>query len=159
MCDTAWDHATYPCRTWLPDGYSQIFRWYVFGPSGFWTMAPLRYAANFAIWQPWSEVGRERHCSEIPLSNRACVMLRDSMFKIRNGLTHSTNRLFWHRQRQTFLLSFELFVLMLPPSPSANQLPNKRKIAQLKGSFCLWWNTIVVDDLNGYFCGKYHVVN
>ena len=63
---------------WLPDGYSQIFRWYVFGPSGFWTMAPLRYAAkfdpflsldcaptpstlaqskerkgsNFAIWQP-----------------------------------------------------------------------------------------------------------
>ena len=23
---------------WLPDGYSQIFRSYVFGPSGFWTM-------------------------------------------------------------------------------------------------------------------------
>ena len=64
--------------TWLPDGYSQIFRSCVFGPSGFWTMAPLRYAAkldpflsldcaptpsilaqskerkgsNFAIWQP-----------------------------------------------------------------------------------------------------------
>ena len=63
---------------WLPDGYSQIFRSYVFGPSGFWTMAPLRSAAkfdpflslncaprpstlaqskerkgsNFAIWQP-----------------------------------------------------------------------------------------------------------
>ena len=31
----------------LPDGYSQIFRSYVFGPSGFWTMAPLRYAAKF----------------------------------------------------------------------------------------------------------------
>ena len=29
---------------WLPDGYSQIFRLDVFGPSGFWTMAPLRYA-------------------------------------------------------------------------------------------------------------------
>ena len=28
--------------TWLPDGYSWIFRSYVFGPSGFWTMAPLR---------------------------------------------------------------------------------------------------------------------
>ena len=48
---------------------------YVFGPWGFWTMAPLRYAAkfdpflsldcarvegvgaqsNFAIWQPWRE--------------------------------------------------------------------------------------------------------
>ena len=67
----------------LPDGYSQIFRWYVFGPSGFWTMAPLRYAAkfdpflsldcaptpstlvqskerkgsNFAIWQPWAREG------------------------------------------------------------------------------------------------------
>ena len=65
-------------KTGLPDGYSQIFRSYVFGPSGFWTMAPLRYAAkfdpflsldcaptpstlaqskerkgsNFAIWQP-----------------------------------------------------------------------------------------------------------
>ena len=32
---------------WLPDGYSRILRLYVFGPSGFWTMAPLRYAANF----------------------------------------------------------------------------------------------------------------
>ena len=31
----------------LPDGYSQIFRSQVFGPSGFWTMAPLRYAAKF----------------------------------------------------------------------------------------------------------------
>ena len=29
-------------RSWLPDGYSQIFRSYVLGPSGFWTtMAPL----------------------------------------------------------------------------------------------------------------------
>ena len=65
-------------QAWLPDGYSQIFRSYVFGPSGFWTMGPLRYAekvdpflsldcaphpppwhnprkgreSNFAIWQP-----------------------------------------------------------------------------------------------------------
>ena len=63
---------------WLPHGYIQIFRSYVFGPSRFWTMAPLRCAAkfdpflslecaptpstlaqskerkgsNFAIWQP-----------------------------------------------------------------------------------------------------------
>ena len=34
-------------QAWLPDGNSQIFRTYVFGPSGFWTMAPLRYAAKF----------------------------------------------------------------------------------------------------------------
>ena len=34
-------------KAWLPDGYSQIFRLYVFGPSGFWTMAPLRYTAKF----------------------------------------------------------------------------------------------------------------
>ena len=34
-------------RSWLPDGYSQIFRSYVFGPLGFWSMAPLRYAAKF----------------------------------------------------------------------------------------------------------------
>ena len=65
-------------KAWLPDGYSRIFRSYVFGISGFWTMAPLRCAAkldpflsldcapmpstltqskdrkgsNFAIWQP-----------------------------------------------------------------------------------------------------------
>ena len=32
---------------WLPDGYSQIFRSFMFGPSGFWNMAPLRYAAKF----------------------------------------------------------------------------------------------------------------
>ena len=65
-------------QAWSPDGYSRILRSYVFGLSGFWTMAPLRYAAkfdpflsldcapmpstlaqskerkgsNFAIWQP-----------------------------------------------------------------------------------------------------------
>ena len=33
--------------SWLPDGYSKIFRSYVFGPSGFWTMSPLRCAAKF----------------------------------------------------------------------------------------------------------------
>ena len=66
----------------LPDGYSQIFRSHVFGSSGFWTMALLRYAAkfdtflsldwarvegvgaqrkgsNFAIWQHWL-LGRRR---------------------------------------------------------------------------------------------------
>ena len=37
---------TYLTVAWLPDGYSQIFRSYVFGPSGFWTMAPLRYTAK-----------------------------------------------------------------------------------------------------------------
>ena len=31
----------------LPVGYSQSFRSYVLGPLGFWTMAPLRYAAKF----------------------------------------------------------------------------------------------------------------
>ena len=74
---------------WLPDSYIQIFRSYVFGPSGFWIMATLDYAAkfdpflsldcahtpstlaqskerkgsNFAIWQPWSRpsVGRRHH--------------------------------------------------------------------------------------------------
>ena len=33
--------------SWLPDVYSKIFRSYVFGPLGFWTMAPLRCAAKF----------------------------------------------------------------------------------------------------------------
>ena len=34
-------------KAWLPDGYSRILRSCVFGPSGFWTMAPLRCAAKF----------------------------------------------------------------------------------------------------------------
>ena len=34
-------------EAWLPDGYSRILRSYVFGPSGFWTMAQLHYAAKF----------------------------------------------------------------------------------------------------------------
>ena len=34
-------------ESWLPDGDSRIFRSYVFGPTGFWTMAPLRCAAKF----------------------------------------------------------------------------------------------------------------
>ena len=34
-------------RSWLPDVYSQIFRSYAFGPSGFWTLAPLCNAAKF----------------------------------------------------------------------------------------------------------------
>ena len=38
---------------WFPDGDSRIFRSYVCGPSGFWTMAPIRCAAKFVIWQPW----------------------------------------------------------------------------------------------------------
>ena len=72
-------------KAWLPDGSSQIFRSYVFGPSGFWTMAPLRCPAkldpflsldcaptpstlaqskerkgsNFAIWQPCDKASRQ----------------------------------------------------------------------------------------------------
>ena len=34
-------------KAWLPDGDSQILRLYVFGPLGFWTMAPLCCAAKF----------------------------------------------------------------------------------------------------------------
>ena len=74
--------AVRPTPAWLQDGDSQIFRLYGFGPLGFWTMAPLRYAAkfdfllsldcaprpstlaqskgrkgsNFAIWQPCTPV-------------------------------------------------------------------------------------------------------
>ena len=35
---------------WLPDGYSQIFRSYVFEPLAFWTKVPLRYAAKFNLF-------------------------------------------------------------------------------------------------------------
>ena len=44
---TAWRAPFTSYLTRLPDGYSQIFSSYVFGPSGIWTMAPLRYAAKF----------------------------------------------------------------------------------------------------------------
>lgn len=37
-----------------------------------------------------------------------------------------------NNHRQKFPLRFELFVLILPPSPSVNQLPNKQNIAQPK---------------------------
>ena len=40
-------------RDMMPDGYSQILRFFVFGPSGFWTMAPLRYAPNLIPSFPW----------------------------------------------------------------------------------------------------------
>ena len=36
--------------SWLPDGYSQILILLAFGPSGFRTMAPLRYAAKFDLF-------------------------------------------------------------------------------------------------------------
>ena len=44
-------------NTCLQDGYSQIFRSCAFGPPGFWTMAPLCYAAiiptAWEIFLPW----------------------------------------------------------------------------------------------------------
>ena len=42
------EHGGFPSLyPWSPDGYGRIFRSYVFGPLGFWTMAPLHYAAKF----------------------------------------------------------------------------------------------------------------
>ena len=38
---------------WLPDGYSQNFRSYMFGPSGFWTMAPQNLIPSFPCIAPW----------------------------------------------------------------------------------------------------------
>ena len=38
--------------SWLPDGDSQIFRSYVFCPSGFWTMTPLHSAMLAAKFDP-----------------------------------------------------------------------------------------------------------
>ena len=40
-------------QAWLPDGNSQTLRSYLFGPSVFWTMALLRYAAKFDPFFPW----------------------------------------------------------------------------------------------------------
>ena len=41
------DGVSHLSLSWLPDGYYIILRSYVFGPSGIWTMAPLRYTAKF----------------------------------------------------------------------------------------------------------------
>ena len=46
-CEQCGEEFQFSFQAWLPDGYSQFFRLYVFGPSGFWTMAPLRCAAKF----------------------------------------------------------------------------------------------------------------
>ena len=40
-----------PYRSWLPDGCSKIFRLYVFGPSGFCTMAPLKVVSTLTRGQ------------------------------------------------------------------------------------------------------------
>ena len=63
---------------WLRDGYSQIFRPYSFGPSGFWTMAPLRYAAKFdpflsleAIAPGWRAWGRNPRKGRDQISQRS----------------------------------------------------------------------------------------
>ena len=95
-------------EAWLPDGYSQIFRSYVLGPSNFWTMAPLRYAAkfdpflsldcaptpstlaqskerkgsNFAIWQPF----RQEHRSAAWAGTR--VPRAGRLHRLRHDGTH-----------------------------------------------------------------------
>ena len=55
--------ATHPpfFPTWLPDGYSQISRSHVFGPSGFWTMAPLCYWIGPPRPPPWRNPRKGRN--------------------------------------------------------------------------------------------------
>ena len=67
--------------TWFPDGYYHIFRLYVFGPSGFWTMAPLRYAAIFdpfhsldcAMVEGGGEQSKERNGSNFAVQQSGAI--------------------------------------------------------------------------------------
>ena len=84
-------------RAWLPDGYNQTFRSQVFGPSGFWIMAPLRYTAKFDPFlgppalHPGTIQGKEGikffHLatllrSPLPPSPRTCDANRDRVLRI-----------------------------------------------------------------------------
>ena len=64
-------HICFTCPTrvdsWLPDGYSQIFRLYLLGLSGFWTMAPLRCAAKWCN----PRKGRDQI---LPSGNLECIV-------------------------------------------------------------------------------------
>ena len=51
---------------------SQIFRSYVFGPSGFWTMAPLRYAAKFDHFLSLDCAMAEEGGGILPSGNTEC---------------------------------------------------------------------------------------
>ena len=61
--------------SWLPDDHSQNFRSYVFGPSGFWTMAPLRYVAKF---DPFLSLD----CAPTPSTLAQCKERKGSNFAI-----------------------------------------------------------------------------
>ena len=68
------------------DGYSQIFRSSVFGPLGFWTMAPLRCGSKldpflFWIapgWRAWGRNPRKRRDQIFPSGN---LVVRPSIIK------------------------------------------------------------------------------
>ena len=67
----------------LPDGYNQIFTLYVFDPSGFWTLAPLRYATKFdpflsLDWPPRPPPWRIQGKEEIKFCHLATLRLIDS---------------------------------------------------------------------------------
>ena len=77
LCQTETD-----THSWLPDGYSRILRLYVFCPLGFWTMAPLRYAAKF---DPFLSLG----CAPTPSTLAQSKERKGSNFAIWQPCTHS----------------------------------------------------------------------
>ena len=102
----------WPLRQWLPDGYSQILMSYVIDTSGFWTMAPLRYAAkfdpvrtspstlaqskgrtgsNFAIWQHSLRLPRLFLQLDLGLLSRKKSEKEESRRRRRRRLSHCQN--------------------------------------------------------------------
>ena len=77
----------------MPDGYSQIFRSYVFGPLGFWTMAPLRYAAKFCAPTPSTLAqSKERKGSNFAIwQHRSATASRGSTARCSRSSWHATS--------------------------------------------------------------------
>ena len=71
--------------SWLPDGYSQILRSYVFCPSGFWKMAPVcTTLQNLIPSFPWTAPGWRAWVRYPRLG-------RDQIFPSGNLASHQTN--------------------------------------------------------------------
>ena len=68
---------------WLPDGHSQIFRSYVFGPSGFWTMASPLVKSQF-----WTQGSKYFECSNLHRFTRRVVVVQLRRFLLFVTLVH-----------------------------------------------------------------------
>ena len=90
-------------RQRLPDGDSKIFTLYAFGPLGFWSMAPLRYAAKF---DPFLSLD----CDPMPSTPAQSKERKGSNFAIWQPCDPVKVSAHWHNGT-TFMVKFEEHVI------------------------------------------------